>query len=78
MRLVITRGHHTVYGKVLAAGDTFDVPDNEARTWKMLGWAHEDTEPERRGPGRPKRQAAVVQEADAPTYHRRDMRAEDE
>lgn len=74
MRLVMVK-NQVVYGKAMHAGESFDAPDNEARTWIKLGWAREQFEHERRGPGRPRKQQAVQE---ASSYNRRDMRAEDE
>lgn len=90
MRLVMNPGHqYTVFGRRVRAGEEFDVPDNEARLWKLLGRAHEappkaknmNAEPAprpeppiKRGPGRPRKYPVEG----APTYSRRDMRAEDE
>ena len=48
MRLIMNPGHaHIVFGKVVRAGDDFEVPDNEAEIWIKLGRAR------KRGPGRP-------------------------
>ena len=41
---------------LVAEGDVFDVPPSDARTFLKAGWAEkadEDSEPVRRGPGRP-------------------------
>lgn len=88
MRLVMNNGHErVVFGRRVRAGEEFEVPDVEARLWKLLGWASDvpirssksmtaepEPEPVRRGPGRPRK----YPETAAPFYSRRDMRAEDE
>lgn len=81
MRLIMNSGHErVVFGRRVRAGEEFEVPDIEARLWKLLGWATDapirnrnlTAEPEqpKRGPGRPRKD-------EAPTYGRRDMRAVD-
>jgi hypothetical protein len=61
MRLVMKLPQHIVYGKVVRAGEEFEVPDNEGRTWLLLNLASEvPAAPRRRG-----------------RYSRGDMRAED-
>ena len=63
MRLVMNPGQkHTVYGKVVDAGEEFEVPDNEGVTWLKTGRAKE-IKGERLRKSR---------------YSRSDMRAEDE
>jgi hypothetical protein len=49
MRLIMKDGQETrvVFGKVVRAGEEFDVPDNEAVTWIKLGFARQA--PARRG-----------------------------
>jgi hypothetical protein len=86
MRLIMNPGHeHTVFplGRRVRAGEEFEVPDTDAGKWLLLKWARkapvqpvkeEPPPPIKRGPGRP-RKYPVEQ---APTYNRRDMRAEDE
>jgi hypothetical protein len=94
MRLKMNPGHeHEVYGRLVRAGTEFEVPENEARLWKTSGRASDapprtkslDAEPPasdaqppeppvKRGPGRPRKYPTEG----APTYNRRDMRAEDE
>jgi hypothetical protein len=92
MRMIMNAGvtapYNVVNGKSLRAGDEFDVPEHEARLWRVLGRAHdappkaksmnaEPREPEppiKRGPGRPRKYPVQ----DAPSYNRRDMRAEDD
>ena len=49
MRLIMNETH-AVYGKIVQAGEEFEVPDNEGRTWITIGWAHEA--PARRRGGR--------------------------
>jgi len=53
---------HTIYGKIVKAGEEFEVPDTEANAWIILGMAAKAEDlPRRRG-----------------RYNRADMRAEDE
>ena len=65
MRLTATDDIN-VYGRALKAGDDFECPDNEARTWILMGKAQQ-----RRGPGRPRKDDPMY-------YHRADLRAEGE
>lgn len=67
MRLTATE-NVLVYGRALKAGDEFEVPDNEARTWILMGKAHP-----KRGVGRPRKD-----EAASGFYNRADLRAEGE
>jgi hypothetical protein len=91
MRLVMNPGReHVVYGRRVRGGDEFDVPEVDARLWKLLGWARDAPSklksmnaepapqapepPVKRGPGRPRKYPV----GESPHYSRRDMRAEDE
>lgn len=66
MRLIMNTGHRfEIYGRVVNAGDEFEVPDNEALLWMKLGRAR------KYGPGRPPKSES------AGRYNRADMRAED-
>jgi hypothetical protein len=91
MRLVMNPGHeYVVFGRRVRAGDEFEIPDTEARLWKLLGRARDappkaksmnaepaptpEQEPIKRGPGRP-RKYPIEEPA---RYDRRDMRAKDD
>jgi hypothetical protein len=39
MRLVMLKSRQTVYGKKVNAGEEFEVPDAEGKTWCLLGLA---------------------------------------
>lgn len=50
MRLIMNAGHEfEVYGKVMRAGDEFEVPDNEAAVWLKLGRARRAEQERKRG-----------------------------
>jgi hypothetical protein len=85
MRLRVPDGKsYEVHGRIYKSGEIFEAPDKEGDLWKATGLAEEagepvctidatvETAPFKRGPGRPRKI-----EAEAPSYLRRDMRAED-
>jgi hypothetical protein len=66
MRLIMNKGQrHTIYGKVVNAGDEFEVPEVEAKAWVLLGMAKEKEIVEDPKPRRGR-------------YNRSDLRAENE
>jgi hypothetical protein len=79
MRLVMTAQRHSVYGRVVRAGEEFDVPDNEAVTWLKLGYARK-AHPVRATTEAPR--AVQASTAEEPKrrgrYSRSDMRVENE
>ena len=64
-KMVMNPGHeYIVYGKMVRAGEEFEVPDAEVNLWEMFKRAARVSEEEE---AKPKKR-----------YNRRDMRAEDE
>lgn len=80
MRLVMNEGHeHAVYGKIMRAGEEFEVPDNEASTWMTIGWARRARPATiiTKAPSSEDLPDEQEQQKHSKRYNRRDMRAEE-
>ncbi len=79
MKLIMNQEHsHPVYGKAMRAGETFDVPDNEAVVWIKSGRAR--VAPTRSLMTKDEEtlsEPAEEKEKKSGRYNRRDMRAEE-
>ena len=65
MRLIMNSGHsYEIFGRMITAGDEFEVPDKEGETWVRLGRARLKTK--------------TPVDIEKRHYRRRDMRAEEE
>jgi len=84
MRLVMNPGNnYMIYGKMIRAGDEFEVPANEGETWVRLGRASPKGEVVDRGESAvsPASEGESSQRVKGPRskrYNRSDMRAEDD
>lgn len=79
MRLRMNQGErHTIFGKVVTGGDEFEVPDEEGKTWILIGKAQKADDPKPRRGKYSRADMRAESRADMHAENRADLRSEDE